>query len=104
MTWYGDRQVQNAGSRLVQTVIIIFLVLLVVGATVYSLFYFIKNNFLITKMPDSSAALQALPSIEVKALSYAFQDGSSGLNNVNLDLPAHSRTLLIGGTVSLPFQ
>ncbi|KAE8377901.1 P-loop containing nucleoside triphosphate hydrolase protein [Aspergillus bertholletiae] len=36
------------------------------------------------------------PSIQVKNLSYQFQDGSSGLANVSLDLPAGSRTLLIG--------
>jgi len=37
-------------------------------------------------------------SIRVKHLSYSFQDGSSGLENVVLDLPQGSRTLLIGGT------
>lgn len=37
------------------------------------------------------------PSIEVRDLSYKFQDGSDGLENVTLDLPAGSRTLLIGG-------
>ncbi|KAJ5166488.1 ABC transporter domain-containing protein [Penicillium canariense] len=36
------------------------------------------------------------PSIEVKDLSYKFQDGSEGLEHVHLDLPAGSRTLLIG--------
>ncbi|KAI9892374.1 MAG: CCR4-NOT regulatory complex component [Vezdaea aestivalis] len=36
------------------------------------------------------------PSISSKNLSYAFADGSPGLKNVSLDLPAHSRTLLIG--------
>ncbi|PIG85164.1 ABC transporter [Aspergillus arachidicola] len=36
------------------------------------------------------------PSIQVKNLSYQFQDGSSGLADVSLDLPAGSRTLLIG--------
>ncbi|KAF3403466.1 hypothetical protein F1880_009505 [Penicillium rolfsii] len=36
------------------------------------------------------------PSISVKDLSYKFQDGSEGLQNVHLDLPAGSRTLLIG--------
>ncbi|KAF7591973.1 CCR4-NOT regulatory complex component [Aspergillus hancockii] len=36
------------------------------------------------------------PSIQVKNLSYKFQDGSSGLTDVSLDLPAGSRTLLIG--------
>lgn len=37
------------------------------------------------------------PSIEVNSLSYAFPDGSSGLQNVSLSLPPRSRTLLIGG-------
>jgi CCR4-NOT complex subunit CAF16 len=37
-------------------------------------------------------------SIKVKHLSYSFQDGSSGLQDVVLDLPQGSRTLLIGGT------
>lgn len=36
------------------------------------------------------------PSIEVKDLSYAFPDGSSGLRDVFLALPPGSRTLLIG--------
>lgn len=40
---------------------------------------------------------QKEPSITVQNLSYKFQDGSSGLNNLNLDLPPGSRTLLIGG-------
>ena len=37
------------------------------------------------------------PSIVVRNLSYKFQDGSPGLVDVNLDIPAGSRTLLIGG-------
>jgi ABC-type transport system involved in cytochrome bd biosynthesis fused ATPase/permease subunit len=37
------------------------------------------------------------PSIEVQNLSYKFQDGSNGLENVILSLPPGSRTLLIGG-------
>lgn len=37
-------------------------------------------------------------SINVKHLSYSFQDGSPGLQDVVLDLPQGSRTLLIGGT------
>jgi hypothetical protein len=37
------------------------------------------------------------PSINVNGLNYKFQDGSSGLTNVSLSLPAGSRTLLIGG-------
>ncbi|KAF7125502.1 hypothetical protein CNMCM5793_001741 [Aspergillus hiratsukae] len=36
------------------------------------------------------------PSIDVNGLNYKFQDGSSGLTNVALSLPAGSRTLLIG--------
>jgi CCR4-NOT complex subunit CAF16 len=36
------------------------------------------------------------PNILVRNLSYKFPDGSSGLQNVSLDLPAGSRTLLIG--------
>ena len=36
------------------------------------------------------------PSISVRNLSYAFPDGSLGLRNVSLSLPARSRTLLIG--------
>lgn len=36
------------------------------------------------------------PSIVVKDLSYKFQDGTPGLVDINLDLPAGSRTLLIG--------
>lgn len=36
------------------------------------------------------------PTITVNSLSYNFPDGSSGLTNVALDLPAGSRTLLIG--------
>jgi len=41
---------------------------------------------------------ETAPSVEVKSLSYAFPDGSSGLQNVDLSLPPGSRTLLIGGT------
>jgi ABC-type multidrug transport system fused ATPase/permease subunit len=40
---------------------------------------------------------QSAPSIDVQNLSYSFQDGSPGLQNVRLSLPAGSRTLLIGG-------
>ena len=36
------------------------------------------------------------PDIHVQGLNYKFSDGSLGLQNVNLDLPAGSRTLLIG--------
>ncbi len=38
-----------------------------------------------------------VPSIAVNGLSYKFPDGSHGLTGVSLDLPAGSRTLLIGG-------
>ncbi|KAJ5758897.1 hypothetical protein N7520_006053 [Penicillium odoratum] len=36
------------------------------------------------------------PSIEIQNLSYKFQDGSNGLEDVLLSLPPSSRTLLIG--------
>jgi len=39
---------------------------------------------------------EVAPSIDVKSLSYAFPDGSSGLSEVFLNLPPGSRTLLIG--------
>jgi len=45
----------------------------------------------------NGAPPEQAPSIETHALSYAFQDGSSGLSNVTLSLPPGSRTLLIGG-------
>ena len=40
------------------------------------------------------------PNIDVKSLSYAFPDGSSGLKDVTINLPPGSRTLLIGGPLS----
>jgi CCR4-NOT complex subunit CAF16 len=40
------------------------------------------------------------PSIDVKNLSYAFPDGSSGLQDVFVNLPPGSRTLLIGGLLA----
>lgn len=40
---------------------------------------------------------RAVPTIEVQGLSYKFQDGTAGLQDVQLSLPAGSRTLLIGG-------
>lgn len=50
-------------------------------------------------MGDSSGiSNDVAPSIGVKNLNYAFQDGSLGLKDVILDLPPGSRTLLIGGT------
>ncbi|KAJ5545369.1 ABC transporter [Penicillium sp. DV-2018c] len=36
------------------------------------------------------------PSIEVQNLTYKFQDGSNGLEDVHMNLPSGSRTLLIG--------
>lgn len=38
-----------------------------------------------------------LPDIQVQNLSYKFKDGSDGLQDVGMSLPAGSRTLLIGG-------
>ena len=54
-------------------------------------------------MTAASNGVQAnsTPSIKVKCLSYAFPDGSSGLQDVALDLPSGSRTLLIGGELPL---
>ena len=54
-------------------------------------------------MSDNSnpVADKLAPSITVNSLSYAFADGSSGLENVTLELPPASRTLLIGGIGSL---
>lgn len=46
---------------------------------------------------SNGVSKDSAPSIDVKSLSYAFADGSSGLHNVVLDLPPGSRTLLIGG-------
>ena len=40
---------------------------------------------------------EVAPFIDVKNLSYAFVDGSSGLQDVVLNLPPGSRTLIIGG-------
>ncbi|KAF2140465.1 uncharacterized protein K452DRAFT_229824 [Aplosporella prunicola CBS 121167] len=45
--------------------------------------------------PSDPNALSGV-GIDVSGLSYAFPDGSSGLHNVALSLPAGSRTLLIG--------
>ncbi|SMR47250.1 unnamed protein product [Zymoseptoria tritici ST99CH_3D1] len=39
---------------------------------------------------------QEPPTISTKALYYAFPDGSKGLQDINLDLPANARCLLIG--------
>jgi CCR4-NOT complex subunit CAF16 len=48
-------------------------------------------------MSGTVDAKNLAPSIDVKDLSYAFPDGSSGLKDVVLQLPPGSRTLLIGG-------
>lgn len=48
-------------------------------------------------MAEGKVDTSIAPSIDVKSLSYAFPDGSSGLKEVFLDLPPGSRTLLIGG-------
>lgn len=44
------------------------------------------------------------PSIDVQNLSYKFQDGSAGLEDVLLSLPPGSRTLLIGGRTTIKNQ
>ena len=41
-------------------------------------------------------SLQKPPTIQVKDLTYTFPDYSTGIRNISLDLPAGSRTLLIG--------
>jgi CCR4-NOT complex subunit CAF16 len=46
---------------------------------------------------EAPPVAEIIPSITTNGLHYKFPDGSSGLTNVNLDLPAGSRTLLIGG-------
>lgn len=47
-------------------------------------------------MALENKATAKAPSIEVCRLSYKFPDGSSGLTDISLSLPAGSRTLLIG--------
>jgi CCR4-NOT complex subunit CAF16 len=37
------------------------------------------------------------PKVNVNDLTFAFPDGSTGLEKIGLELPANSRTLLIGG-------
>jgi hypothetical protein len=41
------------------------------------------------------------PTVAVKGLNYLFPGGLPGLQDVALDLPAGSRTLLIGGKIVL---
>ena len=58
--------------------------------------------FPISSMGTSEAVpKEQEPRIQVKSLSYVFQDGSTGLQDVTLNLPLGSRTLLIGGIWSL---
>lgn len=40
------------------------------------------------------------PTIATRNLTFAFPDGTTGLQHVSLDLPAGSRNLLIGGKPS----
>lgn len=47
---------------------------------------------------SNGIALPAAPTVAVKGLSYLFPGGVPGLQDVALDLPAGSRTLLIGGS------
>ena len=55
------------------------------------------------RMPHSNgSSVEPAPTVEVSKLSYAFQDGSPGLQDINLKLPPQSRTLLIGGMLSRP--
>ncbi|KAL2402409.1 ABC transporter domain-containing protein C20G4.01 [Exophiala dermatitidis] len=50
-----------------------------------------------TNAESSSKSSHALrPDIKVQGLNYKFPDGSLGLQDINLELPAGSRTLLIG--------
>lgn len=51
-----------------------------------------------------SAKAGEAPSIDVKNLTFAFPDGSTGLQNVILNLPPSSRTLLIGGVLCYPLH
>lgn len=48
-------------------------------------------------MNTNGAPKEFAPSIEVRNLTFAFPDGTSGLKDVILNLPPASRTLLIGG-------
>jgi CCR4-NOT complex subunit CAF16 len=50
------------------------------------------------------ARQEPAPSIEVRDLSYRFADGTTGLQNVTLDLPPRCRALLIGGIVQPPIS
>lgn len=48
---------------------------------------------------DEIAASPAPPTVTVKGLNYLFPGGRPGLQDVAIDLPAGSRTLLIGGEI-----
>ena len=48
------------------------------------------------ELDQNGATTPHTPNILVNNLSYKFPDGSSGLQNITLNLPAGSRTLLIG--------
>ena len=43
------------------------------------------------------------PTISINNLTFTFPDTTTGLSNISLDLPAGSRTLLIGGKNPLSF-
>ncbi|EXJ72019.1 ATPase [Cladophialophora psammophila CBS 110553] len=45
---------------------------------------------------ESSNPTRHKPDIVVRGLNYKFPDGTAGLHDINLELPAGSRTLLIG--------
>ncbi|KAH0846664.1 hypothetical protein AYO21_08065 [Fonsecaea monophora] len=49
-----------------------------------------------TTSASTSTSTAPQPEILVRGLTYKFPDGSTGLENINLSLPAGSRTLLIG--------
>ena len=53
-----------------------------------------------TQQNESMTRKMTGPSISVRDLSYSFPDGNTGLKNISLELPAQSRTLLIGGEQS----
>lgn len=53
---------------------------------------------------EANGSADEAPSIDVNSLSYAFPDGSSGLQDVILNLPPGSRTLLIGGNSTPTFD
>lgn len=58
---------------------------------------------LLLRMPQpNGSSVEPAPTVEVSKLSYAFQDGSPGLQDINLKLPPQSRTLLIGGMHARP--